>query len=100
MGDNRCPSDWLRLADNVFNEYASRWNNDSATCGGGLKWQYTPTQNGYTYKNSISNGAFFNTAARLFRYTGNETYGQWANTASTVHCSHKCKGDCCLMNSE
>ena len=33
---------------------------------------------GYTYKNSISNGGFFNVAARLFRYTGNQTYGEWA----------------------
>lgn len=77
-GNNRCETNWLTLADNAFNLYVSRWYNNSDTCGGGLKWQYTPTQNGYYYKNSIANGAFFNFAARLFRYTGNQTYGEWA----------------------
>jgi mannan endo-1,6-alpha-mannosidase len=35
--------------------------------------------NGYNYKNSISNGCFFNIAARLAKYTGNDTYAQWAD---------------------
>ena len=74
----RCETDWLTIADNTFNDYVGRYIHDSATCNGGLKWQYTPTQSGYDYKNTISNGAFFNTAARLFRYTGNQTYGEWA----------------------
>lgn len=30
--------------------------------------------NGYNYKNSISNGCFFNLAARLGMYLGNQTY--------------------------
>ena len=30
------------------------------------------------YKNTISNGCFFNLAARLARYTGNQTYADWA----------------------
>ncbi|KAG8629216.1 hypothetical protein KVT40_003081 [Elsinoe batatas] len=33
---------------------------------------------GYNYKNSISNGLFFNIAARLYAYTGNQTYADWA----------------------
>ncbi len=33
---------------------------------------------GYEYKNSISNGCFFNIAARLAKYTGNSTYIDWA----------------------
>ncbi|OIW29599.1 cell wall glycosyl hydrolase [Coniochaeta ligniaria NRRL 30616] len=73
------PSDqpqWLALAQAVFNEYATRW--DAATCGGGLRWQIFTFNNGYSYKNSISNGCFFNIAARLARYTGNATYASWA----------------------
>jgi mannan endo-1,6-alpha-mannosidase len=67
---------WLALAQAVFNEQADRW--DMANCGGGLRWQVFQYNQGYSYKNSISNGAFFNIAARLARYTGNSTYGDWA----------------------
>jgi len=68
---------WLALAQGVFNTQAPRW--DSATCGGGLRWQIFTFNNGYNYKNTISNGCFFNIAARLGRYTGNQTYIQWAD---------------------
>lgn len=34
---------------------------------------------GYDYKNSISNGAFFQIAARLALYTGEQHYIDWAN---------------------
>ncbi|KAE9380625.1 glycoside hydrolase family 76 protein [Stipitochalara longipes BDJ] len=67
---------WLALAQAVFNEMASRW--DTTTCGGGLRWQIFQLNNGFTYKNSIANGCFFNLGARLARYTGNDTYAQWA----------------------
>lgn len=73
------PSDqpqWLALAQAVFNEMASRW--DPSTCGGGLRWQIYTFNEGYTYKNSIANGCFFNLGARLARYTGNQTYAEWA----------------------
>ncbi|PYH42515.1 glycoside hydrolase family 76 protein [Aspergillus saccharolyticus JOP 1030-1] len=73
------PSDhasWLALAQAVFNQQAARW--DSAQCGGGLKWQIYPFNSGFTYRNAISNGCFFNMAARLARYTGNNTYAHWA----------------------
>jgi len=69
---------WLALAQAVFNSQAIRWNN--ASCGGGLKWQIFTFNNGYTYKNTISNGVFFNMAARLAMYTGNSTYALWAET--------------------
>lgn len=68
---------WLALAQAVFNEMASRW--DETTCGGGLRWQIFQFNNGFTYKNSIANGCFFNLGARLARYTGNATYADWAN---------------------
>lgn len=70
-------SDWLTVCANVFNDYVSRWN--TSTCGGGLKWQIYPENSGYTYKNTISNGGFFQLSARLARVTGNQTYVDWAN---------------------
>ncbi|KAI5859364.1 glycoside hydrolase family 76 protein [Durotheca rogersii] len=73
-----CASSWLAISTNAFEQFAARWNNDSATCGGGLKWQFNPSANGYTYKNSVTNGGFFQTAARLARYTGNQTFADWA----------------------
>lgn len=69
---------WLALAQAVFNSQAIRW--DNATCGGGLRWQIFTFNNGYNYKNTISNGCFFNMAARLAMYTKNDTYAVWADT--------------------
>ncbi|KAI1466286.1 glycoside hydrolase family 76 protein [Daldinia caldariorum] len=68
---------WLALVQAVFNEYVTRW--ETETCGGGLRWQVFTFNKGYTYKNSISNGCFFNIASRLARYTGNQTYADWAD---------------------
>jgi mannan endo-1,6-alpha-mannosidase len=67
---------WLALAQAVFNSQALRW--DTSTCNGGLKWQIFTFNNGYNYKNTISNGCFFNIAARLAVYTGNSSYADWA----------------------
>jgi len=67
---------WLSIVQAVFNQYASRW--DTEKCNGGLRWQIFRFNNGFEYKNSISNGCFFNIAARLARYTGNQTYADWA----------------------
>ncbi|KAK9365428.1 glycoside hydrolase [Lipomyces kononenkoae] len=69
---------WLALAEAVFNVMASRW--DTSTCNGGLRWQIFQFNNGYDYKNTISNAGLFMMAARLYRYTGNETYLYWAET--------------------
>ncbi|KAI1080604.1 glycoside hydrolase family 76 protein [Whalleya microplaca] len=68
---------WLALVQAVYNEYISRW--ETSTCGGGMRWQIFTFNNGYNYKNSVSNGCFFNIAARLARYTANDTYSDWAN---------------------
>ncbi|EZF30230.1 hypothetical protein H109_02016 [Trichophyton interdigitale MR816] len=73
------PSDkpqWLSIVEAVFNSQIPRW--DTTTCGGGLKWQIFRFNRGFNYKNTISNGAFFQMGARLARYTGNETYAKWA----------------------
>ncbi|KAJ3485543.1 hypothetical protein NLG97_g6792 [Lecanicillium saksenae] len=67
-----------RGAQAVFNEYVVRWNEENGLCGGGLRWQVYSTLSGYDYKNSIANGCFFNIAARLARFTKNETYAEWA----------------------
>ncbi|SPN97489.1 probable DFG5 protein [Cephalotrichum gorgonifer] len=74
------PSDqpqWLALAQAVFNTQAAPERHDE-TCGGGLRWQIPLSNNGYDYKNTIANGCFFNMGARLARYTGNDTYSNWA----------------------
>ena len=67
---------WLELAQAVFNQLTGRW--DLTTCNGGLKWQIFAFNTGYNYKNGIANGCFFNIAARLAQYTGNQTYADWA----------------------
>lgn len=67
---------WLSLAQAVFNEQAYRW--DEEHCNGGLRWQIFLANNGFNYKNTISNGGFFQLAARLARYTNNQTYADWA----------------------
>lgn len=68
---------WLSLAQATFNLQVNRW--DTQHCGGGLRWQIFPFNKGYDYKNTISNGGFFQLAARLARYTGNDTYAEWAD---------------------
>jgi mannan endo-1,6-alpha-mannosidase len=73
------PSDqpsWLSLAQAVFNFQTAYW--DAATCGGGMRWQVYSFNAGYNLKNTISNGGNFQLAARLARYTGNQSYADWA----------------------
>lgn len=67
---------WIQLTENLWNTQVRRW--DTTACGGGLKWQIFESNNGYFYKNSVSNGAFFQLSARLARFTGNQTYYDWA----------------------
>ena len=68
---------WLALAQAVFNTQAARWDPDH--CGGGLRWQIFTWNNGFNYKNAISNACFFNLAARLALFTGNQSYADWAD---------------------
>ncbi len=67
---------WLSLVQATFNLQANRW--DTEHCNGGLRWQIFPLNKGWDYKNSISNGGFFQIGARLARYTRNATYAEWA----------------------
>lgn len=71
--------EWIDLAKNVFKDLSSRW--DESNCGGGLRWQIYEFNNGYNYKNSVSNGCLFNLAARLSRFTGDSSYAAWADKA-------------------
>jgi mannan endo-1,6-alpha-mannosidase len=83
---------WLALAQAVFNRQAARW--DAAYCGGGLRWQFNSLNKGYDYKNTISNGGFFQLGARLARYTGNDTYASWAeNTLKWIMTTPVIQGD-------
>lgn len=67
---------WIDLAKAVFKDLSSRW--DPETCGGGLRWQIYEFNNGYNYKNTVSNGCLFHLASRLYRYTGDSYYASWA----------------------
>lgn len=69
---------YLQVAQNAWNSMAARWN--TSACGGGLLWQiFADNANGLDYRNSVSNGGFFQISARLYRATGNQTYLDWAN---------------------
>lgn len=68
---------WLALAQAVWTTQANPDRHDEK-CNGGLRWQIPFSNSGYSYKNTIANGCFFNIGARLARYTGNETYAEYA----------------------
>lgn len=70
------PITWVDPPIKVFDLQVSRW--DTTSCSGGLKWQIFPFNAGYNYKNTASQGTFFQLAARLARFTGNQTYADWA----------------------
>ncbi|KAI1331700.1 glycoside hydrolase family 76 protein [Xylariaceae sp. FL0255] len=69
---------WLALAQGVFNDQTSD-DLRGGNCSYGLRWQADSLNNGWNYKNTISNGCFMNIGARLGRYTGNQTYIDWVN---------------------
>ncbi|KAF3907022.1 hypothetical protein AA313_de0206927 [Arthrobotrys entomopaga] len=87
---------FLEITQTVQNLQSRRW--DNATCGGGLRWQINSANSGYLYKNTISNGLFFQMNARLARYTGNATYANWANTTYHWMRSTKIIGDDFYIN--
>jgi mannan endo-1,6-alpha-mannosidase len=62
----------IALFENMFNEQVLRW--DPSACDDALRWQIFSFQNGYSYKNSASNGHLFQLTSRLARYTGNSSY--------------------------
>jgi mannan endo-1,6-alpha-mannosidase len=75
------PTPWLNLARNVFNSQKSRWAESS--CGGGMRWKIAKgdEKDGWHYKNSITNGLFFQLAARLAKHTNDAEASRWAEKA-------------------
>lgn len=71
---------WLAMTQSVFNQFVGRYQKEVADgiCGGGMRWQIYPWLNGWTYKNTATNGGLFHLGARLAMYTGNDTYAVWA----------------------
>lgn len=67
---------WTAMVQAAYNSMWARW--DTGNCGGGLRWQIFTWNSGYDYKNTISNGCLFHIAARLARYTANDTYADVA----------------------
>ncbi|RVD85086.1 uncharacterized protein DFL_003417 [Arthrobotrys flagrans] len=67
---------FLEITQTIHNTQASRW--DDTTCGGGLRWQIVTVKDGHKYKNTISNGLYFQQSARLAKYTGNASYAEAA----------------------
>jgi hypothetical protein len=63
---------WISLAQNVFSDMHDRW--DTTSCNGGLKGQILSSSPGYDYKNSISNGLYFQLSVRLAKLTGSPEY--------------------------
>ncbi|KAI4704615.1 hypothetical protein J4E81_001685 [Alternaria sp. BMP 2799] len=75
------PVAWVDLATNVFNQQKQRWIDGNNTCGGGLRWKVDfgeDGQNGWHYKNAITNGLFFQLAARIAHLTKDAEILSWA----------------------
>ncbi|KAF2265485.1 glycoside hydrolase, partial [Lojkania enalia] len=70
---------WLDLARNVFNEQKGRW--DMSRCNGGIKWKIKEGDDGWHYKSTISNGLFFQLAARIARFANDADAQSWAEKA-------------------
>ena len=61
----------IQDARNIFDTIASKyWDGH---CGGGVWWDHART-----YKNAITNELFLSTAARLYRFTHEPAYRDWA----------------------
>ncbi|KAH8726418.1 glycoside hydrolase, partial [Phaeosphaeriaceae sp. PMI808] len=74
-------AEWVDYAVNVWNSQANRFDREAAngTCGGGLVLHVVPDEGRPYYKESLPNGNLFLLSARLARFTGNQTYTQYAN---------------------
>ncbi|KAJ3077233.1 hydrolase 76 protein [Podochytrium sp. JEL0797] len=71
----------------VNNTYYAMWGDwDASTCGGGMYWsrnRQATTGNDATYKSSITNAQHIDLSARLYTYTGDETYHKLFDTVYT-----------------
>ncbi|KAI5480809.1 alpha-1,6-mannanase, glycoside hydrolase family 76 protein [Pseudohyphozyma bogoriensis] len=62
---------WLGMVEAIVQNDTLYWDD---TCGGGILWLTYRQQ----YKNTITNGLYFSSLARLYRWTGNYTYFQYS----------------------
>ncbi|KAH6847512.1 glycosyl hydrolase family 76-domain-containing protein [Chaetomium sp. MPI-CAGE-AT-0009] len=69
---------WIDLAQGVFRALEARFAMETA-CGGGLRAQIPLINEGYHMKATLPNAVFLNLGARLSRYTGNQSYAEWAD---------------------
>ncbi|CAG8948925.1 hypothetical protein HYFRA_00002052 [Hymenoscyphus fraxineus] len=76
LSGNQDAPGWESLAITAFNELARDW--DEKSCGGGLRWQISPFNEGYYYKSALTTGYFFQLSSRLAKFRGNATYSDWA----------------------
>ena len=68
---------WVELAKAVFDTQAARYSAEEM-CGGGLRWAISRQSAIWDIKNTASTAVFLNLGARLYRFTNNETYAEWA----------------------
>jgi mannan endo-1,6-alpha-mannosidase len=75
---------WIDLARNVYEEQKTRWSND--TCSGGLRWKILEGDgtDGFHYKNAITNGLFFQLAARLGDTDWAEGVYEWSTGVGLI----------------
>lgn len=66
---------WVDMAIDVFDALTMRW--DSGYCDVGLRVERY-FKEGYDYAQTSANSDFFLLASRLARFTGNDTYAEWA----------------------
>lgn len=61
----------------MFDTQAARYSAEE-TCSGGLRWAISPASAIWDIKSTVATAVFLNLGARLYRFTGNETYAEWA----------------------
>jgi mannan endo-1,6-alpha-mannosidase len=74
--------EWIDYAKTVFDTLVLRYKIEeggNGTCDGGLRLSFYTFMDEWDLKDMNSNGNFFLLAARLARFTGNETYAAWAD---------------------
>ena len=74
------PMPWQNLSQNVFNDQKKRWEDNPGRCNGGMRWKIVEASDevGYKYKSAITNGLFFQLAARLGSFNNDTDTLSWA----------------------
>ncbi|KAE8864231.1 hypothetical protein PTNB73_05116 [Pyrenophora teres f. teres] len=74
------PMPWQNLSQNVLNDQKKRWTDSPGRCKGGMRWKIVEASDevGYKYKSAITNGLFFQLAARLGALNNDTDSLDWA----------------------